>query len=76
MYLRSYQDGAEKIPDDNEVEKFVDDLFDEHPSLSAVRFWRVLVTALVEHFDDRLEGDVRDTKELYDDVMNKLREAD
>jgi len=75
VYLKSYSEDAEKIPDDNEVEKFVDELFDEHPSLSAVRFWRVLVTALVAHFDDRLEGDVRDTKELYEDVMDKLREA-
>jgi len=75
VYLKSYPEDAEKIPDDNEVEKFVDDLFDEHPSLSAVRFWRVLVTALVAHFDDRLEGDVRNTKELYEDVMDKLREA-
>ncbi|MDP3012986.1 MAG: hypothetical protein Q8M92_02005, partial [Candidatus Subteraquimicrobiales bacterium] len=67
---------SEKIPEDNEVEKFVDDLFDEHPSLSGLRFWRVLVTALVAHFDDKLEGDVRATKELYEDVMDKLREAD
>ncbi len=76
VYLKSYPEDAENIPDDNEVEKFVDDLFDEHPSLSAVRFWRVLVTALVTHFDDRLEGDVRETKELYEDVMDKLREVD
>lgn len=76
VYLKSYPEDAEKIPDDIEVEKFVDDLFDEHPSLSAVRFWRVLVTALVAHFDDRLEGDVRETKELYEDVMDKLREDD
>lgn len=75
VYLKSYPEEAEKIPNENEVEKFVDELFDEHPSLSAVRFWRVLVTALVAHFDDRLEGDVRDTKELYEDVMDKLREA-
>ena len=75
VYLKSYPEDAGKIPDDNEVEKFVDELFDEHPALSAVRFWRVLVTALVAHFDDRLEGDVRNTKELYEDVMDKLREA-
>ncbi|MDI6776713.1 MAG: DUF2791 family P-loop domain-containing protein [Syntrophales bacterium] len=76
VYLKAYPEDADKIPDDNEVEKFVNDLFDEHPSLSAVRFWRVLVTVLVAHFDDRLEGEVRSTKELYDDVMDKLREAD
>ena len=75
VYLKSYPEDTEKIPDENEVEKFVDELFDEHPALSAVRFWRVLVTALVAHFDDRLEGDVRDTKELYEDVMDKLREG-
>jgi hypothetical protein len=76
VYINSYPEGEGKIPAENEIGRFVDDLFDQHPSLSAVRFWRVLVTALVAHFDDKLEGDVRETKELYEDVMEKLREVD
>jgi hypothetical protein len=72
IYLTSYPEDTNKIPGDDDVDKFVDALFDKHPSLSAVRFWRVLVA----HFDDMLEGDVRDTNELYGDVMDKLREAE
>ena len=45
-----------------------------HPSLSAVRFWRVLVTALIRRFDDELEGEERPVAELYQDVMKNLRE--
>jgi len=76
IYMTSYPEDASKIPGEDDVDKFVDVLFDKHPSLSAVRFWRVLVTALVAHFDDLLEGDVRDTDKLYGDVMDKLREAE
>jgi hypothetical protein len=39
-----------------------------------VKFWRLLVTAIVAHLDDHMEGDVRPTEELYDDVMDRLRE--
>jgi hypothetical protein len=62
------------LPSDQEVEKFVEDLADIHPSLGGVRFWRVLVTALVKYFDDRLEGETRSTEEIYSDVMERARE--
>jgi hypothetical protein len=88
--LPEYQQAAEKVsalyaaaygtgtaPTDaknNDLGKFVSDLYQMHPSLSAVRFWRVLVTALIRRFDDELEGDVRPVSELYHDVMKNLRE--
>jgi hypothetical protein len=39
-----------------------------------VRFWRVMVTALVEYFDDRQEGEERTVEEIYVSVMDRLRE--
>jgi len=62
------------LPSESKIEEFVKELYKIHPSLSAVRFWRVLVTALIAHYDDHLEGDVRPAEKLYDDVMDKLRE--
>jgi hypothetical protein len=59
---------------DNDLSSFVSELYRIHPSLSAVRFWRVLVTALIKRFDDELEGEVRPVAELYRDVMKNLRE--
>jgi hypothetical protein len=32
------------------------------------------MTGLIAHFDDHMEGTVRPTKVLYDDVMQRLRE--
>jgi hypothetical protein len=75
LYATAY--GANMTPMDfttQDLGKFVSDLYQMHPSLSAVRFWRVLVTALIRHFDDELEGDVRPVAELYHDVMKNLRE--
>jgi hypothetical protein len=33
-----------------------------------------MVTALVTHLDDYMEGEVRPTEKLYGDVMEQLRE--
>lgn len=57
-----------------DVKGFVTELFEQHPQLSPIRFWRILVTALIGHLDERLEGVVRPTLELYDDIMERLRE--
>ena len=74
IYADAYPDAAKELPPDSDVEKRVAELFKQHPSLAPVRFWRVLVTALITYFDDYLEGEVRDTEQLYDDVMDRLRE--
>jgi hypothetical protein len=88
--LEDYQSAASKIrsvyttafpgetdgilPDDVELDRLVRDWYEMHPSLSAVRFWRVLVTAVVRHFDNRLDGEVRSSEEDYGDVIGALRE--
>lgn len=74
IFEAAYADSVAKMPNDAKLEKFVKDLSKIHPSLSAVRFWRVLVTALVAHIDDHLEGDVRPVQELYDNIIDRLRE--
>lgn len=74
IYAEAYPDAAHELPAELTVEGFVSELFDQHPSLAPVRFWRVLVTALITYFDDCLEGEVSTTEEIYEDVMDRLRE--
>ena len=76
IYKNEYPEDIESLPSDQEVEKFVEDLADIHPSLGGVRFWRVLVTALIKYFDDRLEGETRSTEEIYIDVMEQARNSE
>ncbi len=64
----------EVLPAESKIEEFIEQLDGNHPSLSAVRFWRVMVTGLIAHFDDHHYGDVRPVDKLYDDIMDKLRE--
>ena len=68
-------EAKEKLPDDAKTKEFVASLNNEHPSMSPVRFWRVMVTGLIAHFDDIMEGESRTPEKLYYDVMDKLREA-
>ena len=74
IYNDEYPEGIDLLPSDEEIEKFVEDLSNIHPSLSGVRFWRVLVTALIKYFDDLLEGETRSIQEIYSDVMERARE--
>jgi len=74
IYKVSFPEAANKMPDDASIDKFVSELNATHPSLSAVQFWRVMVTALITHFDDYMDGEIRPTSKVYGDVMNRLRE--
>lgn len=74
IYRAAFPEAASQVPEDAKVDAFVAELFATHPSLSAVQFWRVMVTALVTHLDDYMEGDIRATAKVYSDVMDRLRE--
>jgi len=74
VYATGYPHVVTNLPTEEETDLFVANLFRSHPSLAAVRFWRVLVTAVTAHFDDHLEGEVRPTETVYRDVMERLRE--
>lgn len=70
----AYPESDSALPSEPTVADKVAELFRIHPSLAAVRFWRLLVTALISDFDDHMEGEPRETEKLYDDVMDRLRE--
>lgn len=74
IYASAYPEAGLQLPSLEKVESFVEELFDIHPALSGVRFWRILVTALVTYFDDHLEGEIRTAETIYGDVMDRLRE--
>jgi hypothetical protein len=74
VYADAYPEAVASLPPDDQVDKFVTELHAVHPSLSHVRFWRALMTGLIAHFDDHMEGQVRPTQELYDNVIQRLRE--
>ncbi|AMD94028.1 hypothetical protein AXF15_06095 [Desulfomicrobium orale DSM 12838] len=74
VYAMVYPEADSTLPSESTVADKVAELFRIHPSLAAVRFWRLLVTALISDFDDHMEGEPRETEKLYDDVMDRLRE--
>ena len=74
VYVLAFPEAEATLPAIGNVQEKVAELFRIHPSLAAVRFWRLLVTALITDFDDHLEGEARTTEKLYDDVMARLRE--
>ena len=61
-----------------DVNTFVAQLYSEHASVSGVRFWRVMVAAVIGHFDDyaddESDGSVRPVRRVYRDIMSGLRE--
>lgn len=74
LYLQAYDQAKDVLLDENNTVGFVNELYELHPSLSAVRFWRVLVAGLVKKFDDLMEGEDSPAPQLYDSVMDRLRE--
>lgn len=75
IYQDAYPEVVDEMPDDDTLATFVVNLEAQHPMMAQVRFWRVLMKALVVWFDDILEGDDRSVEKLYIDVMNQLRES-
>ena len=76
VYAQAFPEAESEIPSEAAVDSFVAELHGIHSPMSHVRFWRALMTALITHFDDHLEGEVRSTEKVYDDVMERLREEE
>ncbi|NLH74837.1 MAG: DUF2791 family P-loop domain-containing protein [Verrucomicrobia bacterium] len=75
IYASAYPGSEAQLPNVPDTELFVKQLFEGHPSLSQVRFWRVLTSGCVRHFDDAMEGEVKPASQTYKDVMEILRES-
>lgn len=76
IYVTAYGDTEEKLPPGDQVDDLVRDLAVQQAELEGVRFWRVMVTALVMHFDECLEGEPRSVEELYTGVIDQLRDGE
>jgi hypothetical protein len=74
IYALAFPEAASRLPSSDDLSQFVAELFRRHPSMAAVRFWRLLVSGAIAHFDNLFEGEERTTEQVYDDVMNRLRE--
>jgi hypothetical protein len=74
IYVTAFPQAEASLPTEAEVQETVAKLFHIHPSMAAIRFWRLLVSAVIVDLDDHLEGEVRETEKLYDDVMARLKE--
>jgi hypothetical protein len=76
VYAQAFPEAESELPSESAVDSFVSELHGIHSPMSHVRFWRALMTSLITHFDDHLEGEVRPAEKVYDDVMDKLREGE
>jgi hypothetical protein len=74
LYIQDYPQTEDLLMNDGDLEIFVNELYELHPSLSAVRFWRVLVTGLTRRLDNLMEEEEVSTEDLYYNVMDVLRE--
>jgi hypothetical protein len=74
VYATAYDEPDSKMPSEDDVLATVEKLSAMHPNLASVRFWRLLVAALIAHFDDCMEGEIRQVEDIYNKVMDRLRE--
>jgi hypothetical protein len=75
IYAQAYPSSENVLPSEPEVDRLVSELLSLHPSLSQVRFWRVLTTGCIRAFDAAMEGNTTTTKQTYRDVMETLKES-
>jgi len=75
VYVQAYAASASALPSESHMNDFVKELHDLHPSLSQVRFWRVLTAGVVRYLDNAMEGETPTPKQTYRNVMDVLKEA-
>ena len=74
IYCAAFPESQNKIADETMTIQFVKELFQKHPKLSTIKFWRVMVAALIRKYDSEMEGDEVSTEEVHADIMDILRE--
>jgi hypothetical protein len=73
LYAEAYEDEAVDLPPAGDLDGWVAKLVAEHPTYSQVSLWRVLITALVRDFDDRIQGGAgTDPIQQHRDVLDDL----
>jgi hypothetical protein len=74
VYLKAYPSAEDEILEEGKLKACVSQLYEAHPRLSQVRFWRVLTATTVRLLDDSMDGEEISAADVYNDVMNDLRE--
>jgi hypothetical protein len=75
IYKIAYPDKKEELPSDDDISTKVMELLNKHPPLASIRFWRLLVTAIVEYLDNYSLEKPLETEKLYMNIMERLREG-
>ena len=74
VYLKAYPGTEDEILEEGKLKACVSQLYEAHPRLSQVRFWRVLTATTVRLLDDSMDGEEISAADVYNDVMSDLRE--
>jgi len=74
IYIKAYLDAENKILNEEATDRLIENLYSEHSKIAPVRFWRIMVTALIRKFDSQLEGEDYPDDKLYYDIMDEIRE--
>lgn len=76
LYIAAEPEAKKMISDAVSLDDFVKKLLNAHPPFSAVGFWRVLVKGVIDMFDRTTEGgEVPPAEQLYDDIIDQLKEV-
>lgn len=74
IYAISQPDFVDELPNATEIEQFVMELYNEHSSVSPVRFWRIMMASVIKKLDNCIEGVEESTEDIYYDRMEMMRE--
>lgn len=75
LYLSVEPEDDELLPAEDELDAFVDDIVNNHPKFSSISIWRMLVTAVIREFDNRIEGSApRTGLQAQEDTMAEFRD--
>lgn len=75
LFITAYPEDEQMISNAGSLNTFVEELWGTHTRFSAVGFWRVLVSGVIELFGREIEGDeVPPVAELHDEIIEQLKE--
>jgi hypothetical protein len=74
IYLVADPEVASKILTEIKLKACISQVYEAHPRLSQVKFWRILTATTVRLLDDSVDGEEASADAIYQDVMTDLRE--
>lgn len=74
VYEKAYDADNARLPSMDAIVKFVREIRSKQGRFSRVSFWRILVECVVLHLDVCREGGKPNPTEIYEDVIDRLRD--